>query len=178
VSALAEPSEGLADRVWRRLLAETDLSQMEAQQQAIETGKVVSIDKARSTSKAWWRQPVAPMAAAAILVVLAGWRFTELEGPSGLLTAKPAYVSADYELDGQKMTYDNADSILDPTWIGTDSTVGSGDANGDQDAEVPSSQSVKPVSFKAPIEKVASRSQGSSLAPEADNDPLSSWVGF
>jgi hypothetical protein len=159
VSALAEPPEGLADRVWSRLLAETDLGQLE---EASVTTTPVKVQRLRRAI--WWRQPVAPMAAAAVLLVMVGWSFTALDGPLSLLNPNSPYLSADYEVDGQKLIYDNADRILDPAWIGEeDSTT--------QESSVHEQR-------KATAKLASGQTESSSIASDADGDPLSSWVGF
>jgi len=153
----SQKMDQLAETVWNRLLQETDLDSLSDSKEA----SVITFASKPTRSKVWWSQPVAPMAAAATLVVMAGFSYLQFGNfftqPMGV---QSAYVSQDYELDGQKFVYDSADQILDPTWI-DDSASGASASN-----QAPSSVSV-------------AHSQSSAvLLSDDESDPLKQVVGF
>jgi len=159
----SQKMEQLTEKVWNRLLQETDLESLSGSNEA----SVIRFSNKPTRSKAWWSQPVAPMAAAAALVVMAGFSYLQFGNFSQPLGLQSAYVSPDYELDGQKLVYDSADQILDPTWIEDSSTnIGVSVSQSDQLSKQNSQLSI--VQSKA----------ASVLLSDEESDPLKQFVGF
>jgi hypothetical protein len=154
-------TDKLADRVWERLLAETDLGSLSDAEESTPIRFLTKPPRA----KAWWAQPVAPMAAAAVLVVMAGFSY-QSGNFSNLLSFQTAYVSPDYELDGQKLVYDSADQILDPTWIDDSTSV-------DQ-----THNAIFPPKLNHAVLSEQNQSASALLLDSNNNDPLQAWVGF
>jgi hypothetical protein len=152
----------LAEKVWNRLLQETDLESLSDSKEA----SVIRFSSKPARSKTWWSQPVAPMAAAAALVVMAGFSYLQFGNFSQPLGLQSAYVSPDYELDGQKLVYDSADQILDPTWI-EDSSTNTG-ASVSQNEQLSKQNSQLSAQSKA----------ASVLLSDEESDPLKQFVGF
>jgi|GEM_PF-3183145 len=154
----------LAEKVWNRLLQETDLESLSDSKEA----SVIRFSSKPARSKTWWSQPVAPMAAAAALVVMAGFSYLQFGNFSQPLGLQSAYVSPDYELDGQKLVYDSADQILDPTWI-EDSSSNTGSSV---------SQKNEHVSKQNSQLSIVQPKTASVLLSDEESDPLKQFVGF